>query len=81
MPDRPVTTAKLQEIFRVVFSLPAGSDVTTLRQGGEINWDSLAHVTLIAAIESEFNITLEPAEALRMTGYRETEALLQQKGL
>lgn len=81
MPLSPASTAKLQEIFRVVFSLPAGSDVSSLRQGGDVNWDSLAHVTLIAAIESEFNITMEPAEALRMTGYRETEALLQQKGL
>jgi acyl carrier protein len=45
------------------------------------NWDSLAHVSLVAAIESEFNMTLDAADALRMTSYRATELLLEEKGL
>src|SRR5215211_86917 len=48
------TTSKLQDIFRAVFELPESADVTRVRQISERKWDSLAHVSLVAAIESEF---------------------------
>ena len=33
-------------------------------------WDSLGHVTLVAALESEFNVSLDMADALRITVLR-----------
>ncbi|MBA3557890.1 MAG: acyl carrier protein [Gemmatimonadaceae bacterium] len=47
----------------------------------EPNWDSLAHVSLVAAIESEFGITLDAADELRMTSFQATQLLLEEKGL
>jgi acyl carrier protein len=73
------TTDRLQEIFRAVFELPGGTDVTTLRQMNTPKWDSLAHVSLVTAIESEFGVSLDAAEQLRMTSYAATELLLDEK--
>lgn len=75
------STGKLQEIFRAVFELPPGADVTRVRQINQKNWDSLMHVSLVAAIESEFDITLDAADALRMTSFQATQLLLDEKGL
>jgi acyl carrier protein len=69
---------KLQAVFRAVFDLPEGCDVTQLRQDREGHWDSLAHVSLVMAIESEFAVTIDAADALRMTSYAETRLLLEE---
>jgi acyl carrier protein len=71
---------KLQEIFRAVFDLPATDDVARVRQVAERKWDSLAHVTLVAAIESEFNVSIDTADTLRMTSYEATRLLLEEMG-
>ena len=52
-----------------------------MRQINQKNWDSLAHVSLVTAIESEFEVTLDAADALRMTSYQATQLLLEEKGL
>ena len=70
---------RLQEIFRAVFDVPAGTDVTGLRQMNTPKWDSLAHVSLVTAIESEFGISLDAADQLRMTSYAATSLLLDEK--
>ena len=72
---------RLQDIFRAVFELPPTADVTRVRQISERKWDSLAHVSLVAAIESEFGITIDAADALRMTSYQATQLLLEERGL
>ncbi len=74
-------TDKLRDIFRAVFELKPGTDPTRVRQINEPNWDSLAHVSLVAAIESEFGISLDAADELRMTSFQATQLLLEEKGL
>ncbi len=76
-----VTATKLLEIFRAVFDLPPAADVTRIRQINEPKWDSLATVSLVAAIESEFGLTIDAADALRMTSYQATALLLEERGL
>jgi acyl carrier protein len=70
---------KLQEIFRSVFELAPTAEVTGVRRLTEPKWDSLAHVSLVAAIESEFGIELDTADALGITSFRATELILQEK--
>ena len=72
---------KLQEIFRAVFNLAPSADVTAIRQVSEARWDSLAHVSLVAALESEFQLRIDIAEALRLTSYKAAELLLREKGI
>ncbi|HEX3867897.1 MAG TPA: acyl carrier protein [Gemmatimonadaceae bacterium] len=59
-----------------MFELPPSSDVTMLKQGEAPQWDSLAHVTLVTAVESEFGVSLETVEQLQMTSYESTLQLL-----
>jgi acyl carrier protein len=70
---------RLEAIFRAVFELPGSRDVTTVRQISEKSWDSLAHATLVAAIESEFDISIDIADALEMTSFEATRQLVSEK--
>ena len=78
---RDSARAKLHDIFRAVFDLPPAADVTTLVQGETPEWDSFRHVTLVTAIESEFNVSLGAADYLRMTSVEATASVLAEKGL
>jgi acyl carrier protein len=70
---------RLQEIFRVVFELSPAADVAAVRRLTQPNWDSLAHVSLVAAIESEFDIELDTTDAMGITSFRATELILQER--
>jgi len=63
-----------------VFELPAEIDVTSLDQSNSPRWDSLDHVSLVTAIESEFGVSLDAADQFRMTSYVATAILLEEKG-
>ena len=76
-----ISDNKLQDIFRAVFELSASTDVSGVRQINERKWDSLAHVSLVAAIESEFGINIDTVDALRMTSFAATRLLLEERGL
>jgi acyl carrier protein len=67
--------ATLQEIFRIVFDLRPDVDPATLRRG-DPPWDSLAHVSLVAAIESEFRIQVDPGESDAISSFDAAAALL-----
>lgn len=72
---------KLAEIFRIVLDLDADYDVLSVRRLAEPNWDSLAHVSIVAAIESEFSLHLEIADMDRISSFAATRLLLEEKGL
>lgn len=61
--------AALQELVRAVLELPADADVTTAAQGISPMWDSLAHVNLMTALESEFDLEIDLDDSLQLTSY------------
>lgn len=63
------TDLRLQAIFRSVFELPDGADVSACAQSNTATWDSMAHVTLVVAIEEEFGIAMDAADSLAITSY------------
>jgi len=69
---------RLELIFRAVFELPESRDVRTVRQVAEPAWDSLAHATLVAAIESEFGINIDIADALELTSFDAARLLVEE---
>lgn len=73
--------AKLVEIFQVVLDVDVDVDVQSVRRVTERRWDSLAHTSMIAAIESEFGLQLEIDDMERMTSFAATRLLLEEKGL
>jgi acyl carrier protein len=72
---------KLVEIFRVVLDLNDKCDILAVRRISEPHWDSLAHVSIVAAIESEFSLQMEFSEMDRMTSFLATRLLLEEKNL
>jgi acyl carrier protein len=72
---------KLAEIFRVVLDFDESYEVSTVRRVAEAKWDSLAHMSLVAAVESEFGVNLDAADMDRMTSFAASRLLLDEKGL
>lgn len=70
---------KLSQIFRLVLQLPDDADTSRIRRINEVGWDSLANVTLITALESEFGVTLDSHQMERLTSYQATLLLLSEK--
>ena len=61
---------KLTAIMRAVLDLPPDMDVTGAEQTAIGTWDSLAHVSLMLALESEFGISIDVTDQVRLTSYR-----------
>jgi acyl carrier protein len=77
----PQNREKLQTIFRTVFQLAPSADASAVTQQDEPRWDSLAHVTLVAALENEFDVQLTTSDALQLRSYAVAERLLEDKGI
>ena len=75
------TDERLQAIFRGVFSLPGDADVSRCRQISMPEWDSLAHVSLVAAIESEFDLSVDTADSIGLTSYESARLYLEELGV
>jgi len=71
----------LAELFRAVFDLPENAAVENMSKTTMRRWDSLAQVSLIAAIENEFSITIRVADYERMNSFRSISLLLGEQGL
>lgn len=74
------TDQKLQDILRAVLDLDPAIDATCVRQQGFAAWDSLAHVTIVAALESEFGVNVDAADSMQLTSYAAIRRYLQQQG-
>ena len=75
------TEQRLQAIFRAVLELPPGSDPTSSAHGQTATWDSLAHVSLVAAIEAEFDVTIDAGDSMSLTSYEATRQFLAELGV
>ena len=72
---------KLREIFVAILELNEKDEVSSARRIATVRWDSLAQTSLIAAIESEFGLTLDIADMERISSFAATRLLLEEKGL
>lgn len=67
---------KLKQIFIEIFSI-SEAEVEDYRKLNNRKWDSLASVTLIAAIESEFKIKLQEADYEKLSSFSSAELVLE----
>lgn len=72
------TQEKLKQIFLIVLDQPDGTDVGQLRQIGCSKWDSLATVSLVTAVESEFGVDLTTTQRERFTSYQSVALLIDE---
>jgi acyl carrier protein len=68
---------KLNEVFVSVLELDHEISLNDLTSENYKKWDSLAHVLLIAAIESEFDINIEVADYENFTSYPSIISILE----
>jgi acyl carrier protein len=71
----------LEQVFRAVLELPDDADVSAIRQVNQPAWDSLRHVSLVLAVESEFNLSIDMADSIELTSFEAFELFLEEKGL
>jgi acyl carrier protein len=61
--------SRLTRCFAAVFpDLPA-AEIPAATPAGVKAWDSIAHVTLIAVVEEEFGITVDPADLEHLVSF------------
>jgi len=59
----------VKEILSAVFKVSSSSSIESLSMATETSWDSMKQLTLITALENEFDIFIEAAEAANLTSY------------
>ena len=73
------TLEQLQLLFRKIFK-DEGLIITPSTSAKDIpSWDSLMHISLIAAVESEFNISFTFNEVMRFNNVGDMVMLIEKK--
>lgn len=67
--DSIALETKLQRAFKQSLDLPPEIPFASLEFAKSANWDSVAHLHLIAAIEEEFGIMMETKDVLDLSSY------------
>jgi len=67
---------KLKQIFMEVFSI-SETEVESYTKLNSMKWDSVATVTLIVAIEVEFNIKLQESDFESLISFSDAEQVLE----
>lgn len=60
---------RLATCFAAAFPDLPGSEIPTATPESVAAWDSVANVTLLALVEEEFGLTLDPDELERLTSF------------
>lgn len=77
MSQRTAIVARLTRVFQDTFEDPHLQIFDAMTAADLDEWDSLQHIVLVLAIEREFAIRLNPAEAGRLENVGAMIALLQ----
>ena len=72
---------RLHVSFRQGLALPATFDVSSAESSAMRQWDSVAHLQLVVAIEDEFGIELGPADVVDLKSYASAVTILQRHGV
>jgi len=73
--------SRLESCFRETLGLPPDAPVTGLQYRENPAWDSVAHMRLVASIESVFNISFTTEQILDMSSFSVACALMQTHGI
>ena len=60
---------QILDVFREVLSAPTDVDTVELIYNDYPGWDSVGHMTLVAALEEKFDCMLEMDDILDMSSY------------
>ena len=72
---------KLKTAFITALALPPGTDVEHAAYGETMGWDSVAHMALVAEIETAFDIMLDTDEVIGMSSFAKAEEIVTKHGV
>ncbi|MEU6205466.1 acyl carrier protein [Micromonospora musae] len=72
---------RLRIVFRAALELPEDAEVEGLEYRGIEQWDSLAHMSLVAAIEDEFGVMLDTEEVIDLSSFDRARQILEKHGI
>lgn len=78
-----VTTVndRLKGLYVEVLELPEDVDVESLKYRDIPQWDSLGHMSLVAAIEDEFGVQLDTEQVIGMSSFKVAIDMLKDLGV
>ena len=72
---------KLKTAFAEVLPLPADIDHSIIEYGKTDGWDSVAHMALVARIETEFEIMLETGDVVDLSSFPKAMEIVGRYGV
>jgi acyl carrier protein len=72
---------RLVKCFVESLGLPAAEVVDGLAYNSVKQWDSVGHMALVAALETEFNLMLDTDEIIAMSSVAVAKQILQKHGV
>jgi acyl carrier protein len=72
---------RLRKVFRSALELPADFDVDGLEYRAIEKWDSLAHMSLIAALEDEFDVMIDTDDVIDLSSFAKAREILGKHGV
>lgn len=72
---------QLREVFREALELPAATHVDELEYRAIEQWDSLAHMALIAALEERFDVMIDTEDVLGLSSFEQARKILERQGV
>ena len=73
--------AQLKAAFVEALGLPAEIDVATTAYRITRQWDSVAHMQLVAAIELAFDLMLDTDDVIGMSSYERAREIVRKHGV
>ena len=74
--DSAAAATRLKSAFQEVLGIPASTDFESLVYQGIPEWDSVAHLQLISAIEREFAVMIDTDDVLDMSSFKKAKSIL-----
>lgn len=71
---------KLTKVFADTFGI-AVNEVAGLQYQGIEQWDSVGHMTLVAAIEDEFGIEMDTDDIIDMSSFEKAKGIVAKYGI
>ena len=72
---------RLKQASVTALGLPEGYDVTGLEYRSIVEWDSLAHLTLVTTIEMTFDVMLDTTDVLGLSSFSACVEILKHHGV
>jgi acyl carrier protein len=72
---------KLRQAFALALNLPESEVGDELKYRSSAEWDSIAHMTLVAVLDETFEITLEADDVMELSSYDKAREILKKYGI